>query len=140
MNTAALIGRLTKDIELKYLSGDDPVAVANFSIAVDRPKKRGQEKPDVDFIPIAVFGRPAENCEKYLSKGMKVAILGRIQVDRTEDKQGNTRIYTKVVANNVEFIDYRQKDDASAPQRATEPPQDDVPDSFQMINEEVPFN
>lgn len=140
MNLVILIGRLTKDIEVKYTSGAEPLAVTNFNLAIDRPKRKGQDKADTDFIPVTVWGKQAENCEKYLHKGQKVAIHGRIQRDIKEDDYGNKKEYTKVIASNVEFVEYAQKNDtASADSPRQAPQEDNVPDSFQMIDEDVPF-
>lgn len=132
-------GRITKDIELKYTSGTEPLAVAKFNIAIDRPKKKGQDKADVDFVPITVFGRIAENCEKMVGKGNRVLVEARVQIENKEDDYGNKKTYYNFIASNVTFIDFKQKDDVSASQRATEPPQDDIPDSFQQITGEIPF-
>ena len=104
MNSVELIGRLVRDPEVRYTSGSQ-MAVATFTIAIDRPQKEGQQK-QTDFPRITVFGRQAETCEKYLKKGRLVAIQGRIQTGSYTDKNGETRCTTDVVANRVEFIDW----------------------------------
>ena len=104
MNNVELIGRLTRDPEVRYTSGSQ-MAVANFTIAIDRPPDRNGQKT-ADFPRITVFGRQAESCEKYLKKGRLVAIQGRIQTGSYTDKTGNTVYTTDVVANRVEFIDW----------------------------------
>lgn len=108
MNSVILIGRLTKDPEIRYTTGSQ-MAVATFSVAVDRPTRQGEEKK-ADFPRITVFGRQAENCEKYLSKGKKVAIEGRIQTGSYQKQNGETVYTTDVVANRVEFIDWGQQE------------------------------
>lgn len=104
MNSVQLIGRLTRDPEIRYTSGSQ-MAVASFTIAIDRPTRAGGER-QADFPRITVFGKQAETCEKYLTKGRKVAIEGRIQTGSYQDKDGRTVYTTDVVANRVEFIDW----------------------------------
>ena len=103
LNNTVLIGRLTADPELRYTPSG--VAVATFTLAVDRPfAKEGQQQ--ADFIPIVVWQKQAENCANYIGKGRMVAVEGRIQVRTYEDKQGQKRWATEVIANNVRFLDY----------------------------------
>ena len=98
MNTAVLIGRLTKDPEVRYTEAG--LAVARFGLAVDRI---GKDK-GTDFINIVVFGKQAENCEKYIGKGKQVAIKGRIQTSSYTNKD-NKKVYTtEVVAEHIQFI------------------------------------
>jgi len=102
LNRVILIGRLTKDPELRYTSSG--VAVASFTLAVDRPfAKEGQQ--DVDFIPIVVWRKQAENCANYIGKGRLVAVDGRIQVRTYDTTEGQRRWVTEVVADNVRFLD-----------------------------------
>lgn len=103
MNIAVLIGRLCADPEIRYTTGESQMAVATFTLAIDRPEKQGQERK-TDFPRITVFGRQAENCERYLSKGSKVGVQGRIQTGSYKNKDGQTVYTTDVVANNVEFL------------------------------------
>lgn len=140
-----MIGRLTKDPEIRYTSGAEPTAVATFTLAVDRP---GQKK-EADFPRITVFGKQAETCEKYLKKGRMAAISGRIQTGSYKDKNGDTVYTTDVVASRVEFLDWgdQKKEAASATQtgesvarQATvKPEQVKLPDTFEMLDEDVPF-
>ncbi len=97
MNNVVLVGRLTKDPELRY-AGDK--AVCNFTLAVDRPFK----KDEADFIRIVTWGKQAENSEKYLRKGSQCAIQGSIQTGSYTDKNGNKRYTTDIMANRVEFL------------------------------------
>lgn len=102
MNSVALIGRLTRDPEVRWTQ--DQMAIATFSIAIDRPPRKDGTK-ETDFPRITVFGRQAENCEKYLKKGRLVGISGRIQTGSYE-KDG-VRVYTTdVVADRVEFLEW----------------------------------
>lgn len=111
MNNVTLIGRLTKDPELRYLPSGQPVST--FTLAVDkglsREKKQEMEsknQPTADFIRIVVWGKQAENCANYLAKGRLVGIQGRIQTGSYTDNKGNRRFTTDVVANQVEFLEW----------------------------------
>ena len=102
LNRVILIGRLTKDPELKFTPSG--VAVANFILAVDRRRTANGDK-EADFIPIVVWQKQAENCAEYLGKGSLCAVDGRIQVRTYDDKSGQRRWVTEVVAENVRFLD-----------------------------------
>lgn len=100
MNQVVLIGRLTKDPEMKWIS-DSQKAVTTFTLAVNRP----YEKDDgADFLRIVVFGKSAENCERYLSKGSQIGVQGRIQTGSYETKTGEKRYTTDIIADRVEFL------------------------------------
>ncbi len=130
MNNVALIGRITKDPEVRYTAGNEPMAVAKFSIAINRPTK-GENK--ADFPNIVCFGRLAENVEKWCSKGSRVGITGRIQTGSYENKEGKKVYTTEVLANNVEFLNPKSE----AKQKETEA---DVPEGFAAIeDEDIPF-
>ena len=131
MNSVQLIGRLTRDPDVRYTSGSQ-MAVATFVLAIDRPTRQGEEKK-ADFPRITVFGKQAETCEKYLVKGRKVAVEGRIQTGSYQNKDGNTVYTTDVVANRVEFLEWGDRN--AAPQQ--EPL--DVPDGFDEIDVEIPY-
>ena len=103
MNKVFLIGRLTRDPELRYTTNQS--AVANFSIAVDRNFRREDGTQETDFINIEVWNKPAENVNKYLKKGSQVAIDGSIRMDRFNDKDGNARTTYRVVANKVDSVE-----------------------------------
>ena len=107
MNSVILIGRLTRDPELRYTNGSQ-MAIAKFSLAIDRPTRQGEEKK-ADFPRVTVFGKQAENCEKYLSKGKMVCVQGRIQTGSYQDKDGKTVYTTDVIASNVEFLSSRNE-------------------------------
>ncbi len=103
MNKVALVGRLTKDPEVRY-TANNQTPVAKFTVAVNRMfKQEGQ--PDADFIPIVVWGKPAENCGKYIGKGRLVAIAGRIQTRSWDDQEGKRHFTTEVIADEVHFLD-----------------------------------
>jgi single-strand DNA-binding protein len=111
MNQVILIGRLTRDPEVRYTG--DQMAIASFSLAIDRITRADKEK-QTDFPRITAFGRQAELCEKYLAKGRLVAIQGRIQTGSYKNKEGVTVYTTDVVADRVEFIDWGDKGRSSA--------------------------
>lgn len=102
MNKVFLIGRLTRDPELRYTGSN--TAVATFSIAVNRTFQNQQGEREADFINIVVWRKQAENVKNYLSQGSQVAIDGRIQTRSYDDNNGQKRYVTEVVADNVEFL------------------------------------
>ena len=119
MNKVFLIGRLTRDPELRYTSSN--IAVATFSIAVDRNFSNAVGEREADFINIVVWRKQAENVKNYMHKGSQVAIDGRIQTRSYDDTDGKKRYVTEVVADNVQFLDSKGSRDASAPTSAPEP-------------------
>lgn len=128
---------MTRDVELRYTSGTQ-MAIARFSVAIDRPKKPGGEK-QTDFPNVVVFGKTAENCERFLGKGRLVGIQGRIQTGSYTNKNGDKVYTTKVVANNVEFLDWGDSGDSGKRKQQTHEP--DVPDGFAAVedDESIPF-
>lgn len=106
MNNVILIGRLTRDPELRYIPGTG-TPVATFSIAIDREFSK-EGKKETDFINIEVWNKAAENCANYTSKGSLVCIRGSIRVE-SWDKDGERRIATKVRAERVQFLDTKNK-------------------------------
>ena len=123
MNTVNLIGRLTRDPETRETQNG--LSICGFSIAVDRPGKEKQ----TDYPRIKVFGKTAESCQKYLTKGSLVGIVGRIQTGSYKDKNGNTVYTTDVVADKVDFIPSAQKREEPKPEQV----------DFAMLDEAVPF-
>ena len=106
MNSVILIGNLTRDPEIRYAKGNSQTAICNFTIAVNDRRKNPQTQEWEDnpsFIPVVAFGKQAENCGKYLAKGRKVAVNGKIQTGSYE-KEGRTVYTTQVIANSVEFL------------------------------------
>lgn len=106
MNNVTLVGRLVRNPEMKTLSNDN--AMTTFTLAVDREFSREKE---ADFLRIVVYGKPAENCNKYLAKGSQAAVKGRIQTG-SYTKQDGTKVYTTdIVAERVEFLSSPKKQD-----------------------------
>lgn len=134
MNNCILIGRLTRDPELKFLPGNG-TAVTNFTLAIDKQLSKDKKAefeskgyPTADFINIVVWGRMAETSAQYLAKGRRTAVQGRIQSRTYDDKDGNRRYVTEVVAERVEFIDWGDSK------------QDDNIEGFEPIdNDDIPF-
>lgn len=102
LNRIVLIGRLTKDPELRYTPNGK--AVAGFTLAVDRPFKNQQGEREADFINIVVWGQQAENCANYLAKGKLAAVDGRLQIRSFDGQDGQRRWITEVVADTVRFL------------------------------------
>lgn len=110
MNKVILMGRLTRDPEVRYSNSAEPVAIANYSLAVNkRFKKDGQ--PDADFINIVAFGQKGEFAEKYFKKGQMVAVVGSLQVRNWDDKDGNKRTTTEVVVEDQYFAESKGSSD-----------------------------
>lgn len=109
MNKVILIGNLTKDVEVRYTQTNNTM-VASFSIAVSRKFKKDGEQT-ADFINIVAWGKTAEFVSKYFSKGMKIAIVGRIQTRTYDDDKGVKHYITEVVAEEVEFVEKKKVDE-----------------------------
>ena len=138
MNKIILIGRLTRDPEMRYSQGENPTAISRYTLAVNRPFKRNGEQ-EADFISCIAFGNTAEFTEKYLAKGMRVAVEGRIQTGSYTNRGGQKVYTTDVVVERQEFLEKRA--DNSQPDSSTAESAGDgfinIPDG---IDEELPFN
>ena len=146
MNKAILVGRLTRDPEVRYSQGDNATAVARYTLAVDRRFRRDGE-PTADFIPCVVFGRSAEFAEKYFHQGMRVSISGRIQTGSYTNKDGVKVYTTEVIVEEQEFAESRAESDANRANfqhQAAPAPSADAGDGFMNIPEGIddvlPFN
>lgn len=142
MNSVVEIGNVANPPELSY-TPNTQTAVCRFTLAVNRPKKNGEDQ-GADFIRIVVWGRQAENCDKYLSKGSKVAVLGRIQTGSYKDKDGRTVYTTDVVADRVEFLGGAQGDNFASNGRNDAPPRNTASQnedfgSFSEMDDDMPF-
>ena len=104
MNKAVLVGRLTKDPVVRYSQGENAMAVARYTLAVERRFKKENE-PTADFIPCVVFGRSAEFAEKYFRQGLRVAISGRIQTGSYTNKDGAKVYTTEILVEEQEFAE-----------------------------------
>ena len=147
MNKVVLMGRLTRDPDVRYTQGDRPLAVARYTLAVNRRFKRDNE-PDADFINCVAFGRAGEFAERYLKKGTKIVVSGRIQTGSYTNKEG-MRVYTTDVV--IEEQDFAESKAAAAQNMAADMPMPSEPkpraaasDGFMNIpdglEEELPFS
>ena len=149
MNKVILMGRLTRDPEVRYSQGENSTAIARYTLAVDRRFRRNNDgEQTADFIGCVAFGRQAEFAEKYLRQGTKIAITGRIQTGSYTNKDGQRVYTTDVVAENVEFAESKNASgggdnsgftpsDRPSPSSAAGDGFMNIPDG---IDEELPFN
>ena len=138
MNKVILMGRLTRDPEVRYSQGAEPLAIARYSLAVNKRFKR-QGEPDADFIPCVAFGKQGEFAERYFRKGQMVSVVGRLQVRNWEDNEGKKRVTTEVVAEEQYFAESKaasQSNSQSAPAAAPKKA-DDMGDGFYPIDESI---
>lgn len=105
MNKVILMGRLTRDPEVRYTQGDNQMAIARYTLAVDRRFNRGNDENTADFISCVAFGKSGEFAEKYLRKGTKIAVSGRIQTGSYTNKDGVKVYTTDVVVEDQEFAE-----------------------------------
>ncbi len=115
MNKVILMGRLTRDPEVRYSSGENSTAIARFSLAVDRRFKRAGDTADADFFNCTAFGRQGEFVEKYLKKGTKVLLSGRIQNDNYTNREGQQVYSVQIIAEEIEFAESKNAQSGSAP-------------------------
>lgn len=131
MNSVALLGRLTKDPDVRYTTGDNPMAVCRVTLAVDRI---GKDK-GADFIRCVAFGKTAEVIGQYMNKGRQMAIVGHIHTDSFTNKEGQKVYTTDVIIDRMDFVG--SKSDAQPPEKQE---QMAIPEGYEAIDEsEVPF-
>lgn len=138
MNKVILVGRLTKDPEVKYTPTGK--MVASFTVAVNRGfTAKDAKQPEADFIPIVVWGAAAEFCGNYLTKGSKVLVDGRIQVRNYETKEGQRRYVTEVIASSIESLE--RKGNTAKPGDTTVMQDNDLESFGQEVglDDDVPF-
>lgn len=136
MNKVNLIGRLTKEPDVRYSQGENPTAVARYTLAVDRKFKKEGDTQTADFINCVAFGKSGEFAEKYLKKGMKIAVAGRIQTGSYTDKETGKKVYTTdIVVEEHYFCESKGQEEPS-----TQPAQEtDFMSIPENIVEELPF-
>ena len=144
MNKVQLVGRLTRDPEIRYSQGENATATARFSVAVNRRFKNSEGNYDADFINCVAFGKSAEFVEKYFKKGMAIGLTGRIQTGSYTNKDGQKVYTTDVVVEETEFVESKGASSAdnsnnSGPAPSTAKNNDfmNIPDG---VDEELPFN
>lgn len=132
MNNVVLIGRLTRDPDLRYIP-DSGKAITTFTLAVDRPFSR---EKTADFFRIVVFGKAAENCGTYLSKGRLAGVSGRLQNNNYETQSGEKRYSIDIIADRVEFLEPKSKSNQDNKEN------ENMPDGFQALeddDDDIPF-
>ena len=148
MNKVILMGRLTRDPEVRYSQGEQATAIARYTVAVDRRFRRDGDSQSADFIGCVAFGRQAEFAEKYLRKGIKIALTGRIQTGSYTNRDGQKVYTTDVVVEEQEFAESKNSSgggdnsgftpsDRPSPSSAAGDGFMNIPDG---IDEELPFN
>lgn len=137
MNKAILIGRLTRDPEARYTSSNR--AVAQFTIAIDRPFAKEDGTRDADFLNVVAWDKIGENVGKYLTKGRLCAVEGRIQTRNYDNDEGRKIYVTEIIASNVQFLERKQ--DNSNFENMPEPPvqesKTEEKDPFEMMGQAV---
>lgn len=155
MNSAILLGRLVRDVNVSYTQGEKSMCIARYTLAVDRRFKRDGEQT-ADFINCVAFGKNGEFAEKYLHKGIKIAVMGHIQTGSYTNKDGNKVYTTDVIVDSQEFVESKAASEsanasadprpqAQAPQSrkqytAPAPAQDDFMSIPDGVDEELPFS
>lgn len=141
MNSVQLVGRFTKDPEIRYTSGENSMAIARFSLAVDRRFKNENSNENADFISCVAFNKTAQFIEKYFRKGQRIGLIGRIQTGSYTNKDGQKVYTTDVIAEQVEFVE------SKASQGGAGEPNQNTADTSEFVNipddvedEGLPFN
>ena len=139
MNKVILMGRLTRDPEVRYSQGERAMAIARYTLAVDRRGRRGQDGSEqtADFISCVAFGKLGEFAEKYLKQGTKIAITGRIQTGSYTNKDGNKVYTTEVVVEEQEFAESKKSQGYPEPGNASADGFTDIPTG--LTGNDLPF-
>ena len=148
MNKVILMGRLTRDPETRYSAGENSTAIARFSIAVDRRFRRSQDGSDADFFNCTAFGKQAEFVEKYLKKGTKILLSGRIQNDNYTNRDGQKVQSVQIIAEEIEFAESKNasggRSEGNEYSQGRQQSGSQVSDGFMNLpegdDEELPFN
>lgn len=141
MNNVSLVGRLTRPIEVHYTQGDNPMAMCNLNVAVDRKYKGKEGQPTADFINCKAFGKTAEFIGKFFDKGNRIGLTGSIQTGSYKNKDGATVYTTDVIVNEVEFVEPKGNSNAGGNNAGSKPSSDgfmNIPDGVE--DEGLPFN
>lgn len=128
------MGRLTRDPEIRYTQSSEPMAIARYSLAVERRFKReGEQK--ADFIPCVAFGKQGEFAERYFRKGQLVSVAGRLQVRNWDDNEGKKRVTTEVVVEEQYFAESKKDEEKTYNQAVKE--KNKAPEGFSPIDEDI---
>ena len=131
MNNVVIVGRLTKDPELRYIPGSG-TPVATFTLAINRDYKNKDGSIPVDFIPVEIMGKPAEFVANYITKGRLVGVQGSIRVDRYDTPSGEKRTFAKVSGRSIQALESKNK-----ATKSEEPPES--PTEFAAVDDDMPF-
>lgn len=146
MNKAILMGRLTRDPEVRYSQTDSNMAIARFSLAVDRRYKKQGDTVTADFFNCTAFGKQGEFVEKYLKKGTKIVVTGRIQNDNYTNKDGQKVYSVQIMVEEIEFAESKASSQSNAGNDGSAQPQMGAPDADGFMNipdgidNSLPFN
>jgi len=143
MNKVVLMGRLTRDPDVRYTQGENPIAIANFTLAVDRRRTSADGQREADFISCVAFRKQAEFAEKYLNQGTKVALSGSIQTGSYNNKDGTKVKTTEVIVDEIEFAESKAAGQKSKEASTTQNADSgegflNIPDGVE--DEGLPFN
>ena len=138
MNKVVLMGRLTKDPDIRYTTGANSMAVASYTLAVDRRFKR-EGGPTADFIRCIAYSKSAEFAEKYFKKGTKIAVSGRIQTGSYENKNGERVFTTDVIVEDQEFAESKSNSASQSNTNRNTPKTDDFMPISNSDDDEMPF-
>ena len=143
MNKVILMGRLTKDPEIRYTKGEKAMAVARYTLAVDRRFGRKDGEQTADFIPCVAFGKAAEFAEKYFHQGLKIAVTGRIQTGSYTNREGNKISTSDVIVEEQEFADSKAAGGSAEVNNSKRTGSQEADDGFMNIpdgiDDELPF-
>lgn len=145
MNKAILMGRLTREPEVRYSQGQEPMAIAHFTLAVDRRGRRQEGQQNADFISCVAFGKLGEFAEKYLTKGTRIVLEGHITTGSYTNREGQKVYTTEVTAESIEFAESKATEQSRQQPQQAQPSGKytgsdgfmDIPDG---IDDELPFN
>lgn len=144
MNKVILMGRLTKDPDVRYTQGQEPMCIARYTLAVDRMGKKKEGQTNADFPNCVAFGRLGEFAEKYLKKGTKIALIGRLQTGSYTGRNGNKVYTTEVVVESQEFAESKSSQQNTQPAKEEEGMDGfmDIPDGMdeEIDMDNLPFN
>lgn len=146
MNKAILMGRLTRDPEVRYSQTDSNMAIARFSLAVDRRFKKQGDTVTADFFNCTAFGKQGEFVEKYLKQGTKIVVTGRIQNDNYTNKEGQKVYSVQIMVEEIEFAESKASSQSNAGNDGSAQPQMGAPDADGFMNipdgidNSLPFN
>lgn len=139
MNKVILMGNLTRDPEIRYTQGEKPMAIARFSLAINRRFSRDGET-NVDFFNCTAFGKQAEFVEKYFRQGSRMLMVGRVQNDNYTNKNGEKVYSVQIMADEIEFAERKQAGGKNTAEQTQKQDDDDFMEIPENIESELPFN